>query len=176
MFLSHQTITKYLDEGLITVQPEFEMKDIRPAGIRLHLGKGIFIPESGQTVELGGGSELQYKEIDISEEPFILAPNEFVLGATYESIKTPPNILAILDGRSTVARLGLTVHATASICDGTLESPQVIVLEIKNIGNFNLKLKFKDPIAMMVFAELNAPVTQYAQTQYLGWGDKLSET
>lgn len=170
MFLSHQTITKYLDEGRITIQPEFEMRNIRPAGVRLHLGKNIFIPEPGQAVELGGGSELQYKEIDISEEPLILAPNEFILGATYESIKTPTNILAILDGRSTVARLGLTVHATASICDGTLGSPQVIVLEIKNIGNFNLKLKFKDPIAMMIFAELTAPVTQYTQTQYLGWG------
>jgi len=74
--------------------------------------------------------------------------------------------LAILDGRSTIARLGLTTHITASVIDGTFETPHVAVPEIKNLGNFNVRLNFKDPIAMMLFAELKDPVTQKMQTQY----------
>ncbi len=175
MFLSHQNIEKYIDEGQIIIKPEFNTKNIRPVGIRIHLAKHILIPEPGQTVELtGSNQELKYKEIDLSKEEFYLEPDQFVLGATYEAIQTPPNILAILDGRTTVARLGLTTHVTASIADGTWEVPHVVVLEIKNVGNFRVRLKFKDPIAMMVFAELKDPVTQKIQSQYGGGQSKVT--
>jgi deoxycytidine triphosphate deaminase len=62
------------------------------------------------------------------------------------------------DGRSTVARLGVTIHITASVIDETFETPHVAVLEIKNVGNFKIRLNFKDPVAMMLFAELKDPV------------------
>ena len=55
---------------------------------------------------------------------------------------------------------------TQSLGYGTFEMPHVAVLEIKNLGNFKVALKFKDPIAMMLFAELKDPVTQKIQTQY----------
>lgn len=175
MFLSHQTIEKYIDEGKIIIQPEFDKKNIRPVGLRIHLAKDILIPEPNQTVEINGISQdLKYKEIDLTKEEFYLEPNQFILGATYEAIQTPPNILAILDGRSTVARLGITVHITAAIADGTFEMPHVVVLEIKNVGNFRVKLKFKDPIAMMVFTELKEPVVQKIQSQYGGGQSKVT--
>ncbi len=174
MFLSHQTIEKLIDEGQIIIKPEFDKKNIRPVGLRIHLAKEILVPEPNQTVEIGGAQELKYKEIDLTKEEFYLEPNQFILGATYEAIQTPPNILAILDGRSTVARLGITTHITASIADGTFEMPHVVVLEIKNVGNFRVKLKFKDPIAMMVFAELKDPVVQKIQSQYGGGQSKVT--
>jgi len=166
MFLSHQTIERYIDESKIIVQPEFNKKNIRPVGLRIHLAKDILVPEPGQTVEINKPQDLKYKEIDLEKEEFYLEPNQFILGATYEAIQTPPDVLAILDGRSTIARLGITVHTTAAIADGTFEMPHVVVLEIKNVGNFRIRLKFKDPIAMMVFAELKEPVTQKIQSQY----------
>lgn len=166
MFLSHQTIEKYIDEGKIIIQPEFDKKNIRPVGLRIHLAKNILIPEPNQTVEISATQNPKYKEIDLTKEDFYLEPDQFILGATYEAIQTPPNILAILDGRSTVARLGITTHITASIADGTFETPHIVVLEIKNVGNFRIRLKFKDPIAMMVFAELKEPVVQKIQSQY----------
>lgn len=168
MFLSHKTIERYIDEGKLIIEPDFDKKNIRPVGIRIHLAKDILVPEPGQTVEIGEPSEIKYKEIDLSKEEFYLEPNGFVLGATFEAIQTPPNILAILDGRSTIARLGLTTHITASIADGTFETPHVVVLEIKNVGNFRVRLKFKDPIAMMAFTELSEPVEQKLQSQYRG--------
>jgi len=132
MFLSHQTIEKYIDEGKMIIKPEFDKKDIRPVGIRIHLAKDILVPEPNQTVEINGASQdLKYKEIDLTKEDFYLEPNQFILGATYEAIQTPSNVLAILDGRSTVARLGITTHITASIADGTFYEPHVVVMEIK---------------------------------------------
>jgi dCTP deaminase len=174
MFLSHQTIERYIDEGKITVRPEFDKKNIRPVGLRIHLAKDILVPEEGQTVEINAPADLKYKEIDLTKEEFYLEPGGFVLGATYEAIQTPPDVMSILDGRSTVARLGLTTHVTASIADGTFEMPHVVVLEIKNLGNFRVRLKYKDPIAMMVFAELKEPVIQKMQSQYNGGQNKVT--
>jgi len=166
MFLSHQTIEEYIDQQKIIVGPFFDKKNIRPVAIRLHLGQEILIPESNQTVDLTTSTTLQYKTIDLVKEEFFLEPGQFVLGATYETIQTTPDILAILDGRSTIARLGLTVHVTAAIIDGTFEAPHAATLEIKNLGNFTIRLKYKDPIAMMLFVELKEPVTQQLQSQY----------
>jgi len=174
MFLSHISIQKYIGEGKIIIKPEFDAKNIRPVGLRLHLAKDILIPEAGQTVDLQKPQKLKYVELDLTKSEFYLEPNQFILGATHEAIQTPPNILAILDGRSTIARLGITTHITASIIDGTFEEPHVPVLEIKNVGNFKIRLRFKDPIAMMVFAEIKESVTQKVKSRYGGGQSKVT--
>lgn len=166
MFLSHQAIEEYIDKGEIVIKPDFDKKNIRPVGIRIHLSKDILVSEPNQTVSITSAQDLKYREVDLTKEDFYLEPNQFILGATYESIQTPKNILAILDGRSTVARLGLTTHITASIADGTFEQPHTVVLEIKNVGNFRVKLSHKDPIAMMVFAELTHHIEKGMHSQY----------
>ncbi len=174
MFLSHQTIEKCIDNGYIIIGPNFDKNNIRPVGIRMHLGKDLLIPYPDQTVDLTQAQDLKYKKVDLTQEEFYLEPGQFVLGSTYETIQTTPNILAILDGRSTVARLGLTTHITASIIDGTFEVPHAAVLELKNVGNFRIRLKVKDPIAMMLFAELKEPVTQKLQSQYSQTADTVA--
>ena len=146
MFLSHQTIEKYIQQGQIIIEPAFDRKNLRPVGIRIHLGKNLLLPEPNQVVSLTVAQDVKYKEIDLTKDDFLLEPGQFVLGSSYEAIKTSPNVLAILDGRSTVARLGLTTHITASVIDGTFEMPHVAVLEIKNVGNFRIRLNFQDPI------------------------------
>lgn len=166
MFLSHQDIENCIKDGSIEIGPSFDNKNIRPAGVRVHLGEEVIVPQSGQTISLTEKNNLSYKTIDISKTEFNLGPGEFVLASTFEKFKTAPNILAILDGRSTIARLGLTTHITASIIDGTFEMPHSPTLEIKNVGNFTIRLKYMDPIAMMLFAELKTPVTQKLQSQY----------
>ena len=169
MYLSHQTIERYIDEGKIIIKPSFDKKDIRPVGIRIHLGKDILIPLTGQTVDLTSSQDIKYREVDITKEEFYMEPGDFVLGATYELIQTPKNIVAFLGGKSTIARLGLTTHITASVIDGVLgEGPVVTVFEIKNEGNFRIRLKFMDPIDMIVFSELTEPVTLANEIRYGG--------
>ncbi len=174
MFLSHQSIERYIDEGKIKIMPEFDKKNIRPVGLRLHLAREILIPEPHQTVEINAPQELKYKEVDLTQEEFYLGPGEFILGATFEALHVHPTVLPILDGRSTIARLGLTTHITAAVIDGAFEAPHVIVLEIKNVGNFRIRLRFRDPIAMMVFAELKEPVVQKTQNQYGNTQNKVT--
>ena len=72
MFLSHQTIENYIDQGKILITPEFDKKDIRPAGIRIHLAKQILVPLPGQSAEISGGQDLKYQEIDLTKEDFYL--------------------------------------------------------------------------------------------------------
>lgn len=166
MILSHHAIEKHIEQGTIIVGPEFDKKNIRPVGLRIHLAKEILIPAPDQTVTLNRPQDLNYREVDLTQEEFYLEPNQFILGATYESIKTPPDILTVLDGRSTVARLGITTHVTASVAEGTLWAPHVIVLEIKNVGNFRVRLQFKDAIAMVIFMQIDQAVTQQDRGQY----------
>lgn len=174
MFLSHQSIENCINNGQIKIGPDFDKKNIRPVGVRVHLGKILLIPEDNQIVDLTEPNDLKYKKIDISQDEFYLEPDGFVLGSTFETFQTATNILTILDGRSTVARLGLTTHITASIIDGTFEIPHSATLEIKNVGNFRIRLKFKDPIAMILFAELKDNVTQKLQSQYRSVPDKVA--
>jgi dCTP deaminase len=166
MFFSHKTIEECIDNGQIIVGPDFDKKNIRPVGIRIHLGSELLVAEPGQIVDLTESSALRYKSVDISKEEFYLEPNQFVLCSTHEKIQTATNILAMLDGRSTVARIGLTTHVTASITEGTIDGPHSPTLEIKNVGNFKVRLKYMDPFAMMMFAELKDPVTNKLQNQY----------
>lgn len=174
MFLSHQTIEEYIDKGLILIGPHFDKGAMRPVGIRMHLSKDLLIPYPNQIVDLTMAQDLRYRSVDLTQEDFYLEPGQFVLGATYETIQTAPTIVAMLDGRSTVARLGLTTHITASIIDGTFEAPHAATLELKNVGNFRIRLKQKDPIAMMLFAQLKEPVLQKLQTQYQDGAHKVA--
>lgn len=175
MFLSHHRIESLIDKGELIIRPNFDKKNLRPVGIRVHLAKDILVPEPNQIVSISGGQQdLKYTEIDLSKEEFLLEPGGFILAATEEAIQTPKNIMAILDGRSTVARLGLTTHITASVIDGTFETPHVPVLEIKNVGNFRIRLRHMDPIGMMLFTELTDPVTQKVHYQYGGTQSKVT--
>lgn len=166
MFLSHISIEEYINSGRLIIGPNFDKKNIRPVGIHIHLGKEILVPKPDQSASISGGEDLHYDKIDLTQAEFILNPGDFVLGATYESIETDGSILPLLDGRSTVARLGITTHVTAAICDGALGAPNIVVLEIKNVGNFKIHLRYQDPIAMMCFVQLTTPVVQKQQTQY----------
>jgi dCTP deaminase len=174
MFLSHITIEQYIEQKKIIIGPAFDKKNMRPIGIRLHLGKYVLIAEPNQYVDLTERSCPKYKEVDIEQHAFVLEPEQFVLGSTYESIHISNDIAAILDGRSTIARLGLTTHITASVIDGAYEGPHCPTLEIKNVGNFRIRLKYKDPIAMMLFVELKDFVMQPQQSQYSSTLDKVA--
>jgi deoxycytidine triphosphate deaminase len=77
MILSDKTIRQYIDEGKISIFPEFQAGDIRPTGIRLHLGKELLIPVSGQKVDLASRDEIKFERVTIPSEGFVLRPNQF---------------------------------------------------------------------------------------------------
>jgi dCTP deaminase len=168
MLLSDKTIKEYLNDGRIQIFPEFHLADLRPAGIRLHLGAELLIPHEGQTVDLESNQEVQFDKVSIIQQSFTLRPGQFILGSTYEKFQVPRNIVCHVDGRSTVARLGLSIHCTSGIIDGNFEEARTIVLEMKNQGPFDIVLRYKTALAMLSFNQLTADIQQSTQNQYRG--------
>ena len=168
MIFSDRTIKDFLDKGAIRIFPDFDPANIRPAGVRFHLGNELLIPQQGQKVDLDGNEDAVFTRMAISNEGFILHPNEFVLGSTYEKFQVPRNVVCHLDGRSTVARIGLAIHCTSGIIDGNFEEARTIVLEMKNQGPFDIVLRYKMAVAMLSFNQLTTEIEQSAQKQYQG--------
>lgn len=166
MILSDITIKEMVKSGKIKIYPNIDEHHIRPTGIRVHLGEDLLLPVENQTIDITEHIDIKYKKIKIDEKGFILSPNMFVLGSTYESILMPSDIVGQLEGRSTVARVGMAIHCTSSIIDSMHNEDRKIVLEIKNIGNFNIVLRPKMPIGMLVFIKLSTHVEQQSQSQY----------
>lgn len=89
---------------------------------------------------------------------FILKPNEFVLSRTLETVHIPPNCAAQVQGTTTGARSGLSIHATAPhIHPGFTGS---ITLEIKNLGDWDLRLNPGKRICQLIFFEVKTPVSR----------------
>jgi dCTP deaminase len=126
------------------------------------------VSKPGQTVDLSGSETVAYENVDLAETGYILKPNEFILGSTYEKFQVPRDIVCHIDGRSTLARLGLSIHCTSQVVDGNFDEPRTVVLEMKNIGNTNLILKPKLAVAMITFSQLSSPIVQDSQKQYQG--------
>lgn len=168
MIFSDLSIKNYIDNGKIQIFPEFDLRNIRPAGIRLHLGNELLIPKEGQIVDLDGNDDIEFKQLSIPDEGFILHPGKFILGTTYEKFQVPRDIVCHVEGRSTVARIGLAVHCTSGIIDGNYEEARTIVLEMKNQGPFDIVLRYKAALALLTFSQLTTEIEQSSQKQYQG--------
>lgn len=166
MILSDNEIIHLMQAGSIKVTPKVANHNVRPTGIRVHLGTEILIPVSGQLVDVTVPIDLQYNKIDLSQKEHILEPGDFVIGSTFEMFSMPDNIVGQLEGRSTIARLGMAIHCTSGIIDSMHNDHRSIILEIYNCGKFRIVLKPKIPVGMLLFCELSSDVAQTAQTQY----------
>jgi dCTP deaminase len=87
----------------------------------------------------------------IETDQYLLHPNEFVLAITKEKITLPENMCGWLQGRSRFARLGLSVHITASFLQPGIDNKQV--LEIFNASNKPLLLKAGTKICQLIIQE-----------------------
>lgn len=131
--LSDNDILKAIKGGDLTIEP-FNNKLLRPAGISFTLGGQIQIPKPVKLIDFRAEVELEYVEIELDDKkPFILAPQQFVLGHTEEIVSVSDKLGFIIEGRSTLARLGVSVEQSATLVDpGHHQRP--ITLEIYNCG------------------------------------------
>ncbi|MFF0491685.1 hypothetical protein ACFYTQ_21880 [Nocardia sp. NPDC004068] len=170
MILSKPTIIEYLDKGLISMLPPVNAESVRPFGIRVHLSDEILRPRS-TVVDLSTPTDPDdlYRRESIVKSPLVLKPGEFALGATIEAFKVDPGLACKLDGRSTLARLGLMVHCTADTIDNNNRAHRVVVLELKNISSFTMKIPFGYGVGMLTFFHATEPVDiEDEQSQYAG--------
>lgn len=166
MILSDRDIKKALKTKRIVVTPVPQLAtQLGSCSLDLRLGRRFRVfnyskvpyidPNNPQTTE-SMMSEIVIK----SGDPFILQPGDFVLATTMESFRLPPDILARLEGRSSLGRLGIVVHSTASVFDPGWNG--VAVLELGNLGRMPVALYGGMRICALTFEELTSP----AETPY----------
>ena len=166
MRLSDQDIERSLAAGEIVISPMPDESMISGVSVDIRLGHEFrvfqdhtapFIDLSGPKVEMQKAMDsVMSDEIIIADgEAFFLHPGELALAVTYESVTLPDNIVGWLDGRSSLARLGLMVHVTAHRIDPGWSGQ--IVLEFYNSGKLPLALRPKMKIAALNFETMSTP-------------------
>jgi dCTP deaminase len=169
LFLSDGDIAKALKDGRIRVSPAVKQDDIRPAGIRLHLSDELLIPvHQAMPLDLDGGGDPDYDVRQIGPSGFELGKGAFVLGASVEHIRADADLVCLIDGRSTLARVGLLVHCAAMTFDHIQANARSVTFELANIGPFNIRLRAGAPVGLLLFAQLSSAVRQAPHGQYEG--------
>lgn len=150
MILTDKLILKKMEKEEIIITPLPTHEQIQPASIDLRLGNEYLQPIQTEDVLDIKNNEPKYQKL--TGNVLIIPPKDFVLATTKERIKLPRNIVGRVEGRSSVGRLGITVHVTAGFIDPNFEGN--ITLEIANLGNNNVMLYENMRIAQIVFEEL----------------------
>ncbi|MFT4654636.1 MAG: dCTP deaminase [Kangiellaceae bacterium] len=164
MRLCDKDIKKFIASGEIIITPTPSENNISGITVDVKLGSKFRVFEEHQApyIDLSGAKEtvqaaldsVMSDEIEIADDKaFFLHPGELALAVTHESITLPSNMVGWLDGRSSLARLGLMVHATAHRIDPGWSGN--IVLEFFNSGKLPLALKPKMKIGALSFELLS---------------------
>jgi len=168
MILSDKDIKKYIKEGKIKIKPSPNFKkQLGPCSLDLHLGNifKIFRPSDYPYLDLKRKIDFEdfMEEIKIKDDaPFILQPRAFVLTTTKEEFHLSNDIIARLDGRSSLARIGVVVHLTAARFDPGWRGKAV--MELGNLGPMPVVLYAGvTRICALTFETLSSP----AQIPYL---------
>ncbi len=141
MILSDGSIRKLLSDGQLIIDP-IEDQQIQPASVDVRLGDQflVFRNHTSEVIDPFDKSVELMEPVDVGpDKPFILHPGEFVLGTTHEAIGLPDDLVARVEGKSSLGRLGLLIHATAGFVDPGWPRGQ-ITLELSNVATLPIKL------------------------------------
>jgi len=162
LILSDRDIRSELEAGKIKVDPNDGLESrIGPDGIDMRLGTTFLVFERNKQafIDMRKPSTAKgtTRQIDIEPgEPFIIHPHELVLATTLERLTISNDLLGRLEGRSSLGRLGIIVHSTASIFhpgwDGTA------TMELGNLGVMPVALYPRMRICMFTFERMSSPV------------------
>jgi dCTP deaminase len=187
MRLCDRDIIEALRQGRIVIEPRPEERVISGVTVDLRLGHRFRVYSSHTIpyIDLSGSREqvnqavekVMGDEIHIGDhQTFVLHPGELALGITLESITLPDDLVGWLDGRSSLARLGLMVHVTAHRIDPGWSGN--IVLEFFNSGKLPLALRPGMAIGAISFETLTGPAlrpyTQRDDAKYRGQSGPLA--
>lgn len=156
MILSDKDIKAAIAAGKISIEPLYDGA-VQPASVDLHLGKKflIFRNTAHAFIDVREPIKDFMEEVEIdADRPFIIHPGEFALGVTTEKVTLGTDMVGRLEGKSSLGRIGIIIHATAGFIDpGNSLRP---TLELHNIGNLPVKLYYDMPIAQMAFMPLSS--------------------
>jgi len=156
MILSDRDIKECLKIGKIVIDPLFP-DSIQPASVDLHLGADFLVFKNNSHVAIDPKEKLDgmMESMSINEKKqFVIHPGEFALGMTYETVGVDTDMVGRLEGKSSLGRIGLIIHATAGYIDPG--NKLKITLELHNIANLPIILYYKMPIAQISFTPLSS--------------------
>ena len=157
MVLSDRDIRVALDKKRITIDP-IQDSDIQPASVDVHLDRKILVVRNSRRpfIDIHEDVSDLTEMVEIKDgTPFILHPGEFVLGSTLESIGLADNLVARLEGKSSLGRIGLLIHSTAGYVDPGWNGN--LTLELSNVNNLPVTLYYGMKIGQISFTELSSP-------------------
>jgi dCTP deaminase len=160
MVLADVTIREAIAAGRIRLDP-FDETLIQPASIDVRCDRRFRVFRNSRYGFIDVKREMpDLTELvdEAGEEPFILHPGEFVLGSTLERVALGVDLVARLEGKSSLGRLGLQVHSTAGFIDPGFDGH--VTLELSNVSNPPITIYAAMKIGQLSFLELTAPASR----------------
>jgi dCTP deaminase len=140
VILSDVTIREELAAGRIIIDPIGD-DAIQPSSVDLHVDRffRVFRNDTTPYIDPKQHQEDLTELVEVGEDgAFILHPGEFVLGSTLERVALPDDLVARLEGKSSLGRLGLLIHSTAGFVDAGWDGH--LTLELSNVANLPIAL------------------------------------
>ncbi len=157
MILSDRTIRAEIAAGRIKIDP-FDPTMVQPSSIDVRLDDQFLVFRSHTRAVIDVKEDLsdltELVTVD-EDEAFILHPGEFVLGSTAECIGVPDDLVARIEGKSSLGRLGLLTHSTAGFIDPGFSGH--ITLELSNVANLPITLWPGMKIGQLCLLRLTSP-------------------
>ncbi len=154
MVLSDRSIREALETGRLIVDPIGE-NAVQPASLDIRLDAHFRVFRNHQQAYIDIREEMQELTEPHSiapDEPFVLHPGEFVLGSTVERVELADDLVARVEGKSSLGRLGLLVHATAGFVDPGWKGN--LTLELSNVATLPIRLYYGMKIGQLSFQNL----------------------
>jgi dCTP deaminase len=156
--LSDRTIREEIESGRIVIDP-FEPSNVQPSSVDVRVDRQFRVFHNARYpyIDVRQPMDDLTELVEISgEEPFILHPGEFVLGQTLERVTLPDDLVARLEGKSSLGRLGLLIHSTAGFVDSGFSGN--LTLELSNVANLPITIYHGMPIGQISFMRMDGPV------------------
>ena len=168
MVLSDRTISRLLDEGRIEIEP-YDPTLLQPSSVDVRVDRffRVFHNARYAFIDVKKPQEDLTELVEIDEErPFILHPGEFVLGSTLERVTLPDDLVARLEGKSSLGRLGLLIHSTAGFIDPGWDGH--VTLELSNVANLPITIYPGMKIGQLSFVQLSEPAERPYGSEGIG--------
>jgi dCTP deaminase len=162
MILSDRDIRAQVESGRVVIEP-FDPTCVQPSSVDLHVDNQFRVFANSRYPFIDVREEMPdlTELVEVTDgEPFILHPGEFVLGSTVERVVLPDDLVARLEGKSSLGRLGLLIHSTAGYVDPGWDGH--LTLELSNVANLPITLYPGMKIGQISFFRLTSP----AETPY----------
>ena len=168
MVLSDRTIAGLIAEGRIGIDP-YDESLLQPSSVDVRVDRffRVFHNARYPYIDVREPQDELTEQVEVEEDtPFILHPGEFVLGSTLERVALPDDLVARLEGKSSLGRLGLLIHSTAGFIDPGFDGH--VTLELSNVANLPITIYHGMKIGQISFMRMTEPASTPYGSSALG--------